>query len=133
MRPAGIAGVPLPERISMRIRKLALVAAAATLPFTLSACGGASVEDFCEQYDAIDQLEGSDGGEVKDGLEELADNVPDDAGDEVQEAVDFLAESFPEDGDLEQSIADGDVSEEEAGDLASAAETVTTYGDENCS
>ena len=116
----------------MRIRKLALAAVAATLPFTLTACGGASVEDFCEQYDAIDQLEGSEGDEVKDELEELADNVPDEAGDEVQEAVDFLAESFPEDGDLEQAIADGDVSEEEATELATAAETITSYGDENC-
>ena len=116
----------------MRIRTLALAAAAATLPFTLSACGGATVEDFCQQYDVIDQLEGSEGDEVKDELEELSDTVPDDAGDDVQEAVDFLAESFPEDGDLEQAIADGDVSEDEAQELASAAETVTTYGDENC-
>jgi hypothetical protein len=116
----------------MRIRKLALVAAAAILPFTLSACGGATVEDFCEQYDAIDQLGESEGDQVKDELEELADNVPDDAGDDVQGAVDFMAENFPEDGDLERALGDDDVSEEEVEEFASAADTVTAYGDENC-
>ena len=120
------------ERTPMRIRTLAPVAVAAILPFTLSACGGATVEDFCEQYDVINQLGESDGDRVKGELEELADSVPDDAGDDVREAVAFMADIFPEDGDLERALRDGDVSDEEAEEFASAAEVLTPYVDENC-
>ncbi|WP_104525542.1 hypothetical protein [Blastococcus atacamensis] len=116
----------------MRIRRLALVAAATTLPFTLTACGGASVEDFCEQYEAIDQIDDEDADQAKDAFEELADNVPDDAGDDVEEAAKFLAENMPEDGDFEAAVENGDLSEDDAQEFASAAETVQGYGDENC-
>ena len=116
----------------MRIRKLALVAAAATLPFTLSACGGASVEDFCEQFEAIDQMEGEDGGEVKDAFDKLADVVPDDAGEDVEQAATFLSDNFPEDADFETALEEGDLSQEDAEEFASSAETIQAYGDENC-
>ena len=43
----------------MRIRKIALVAAAVTLPVGLSGCGGGSVEEFCAQYLATAELERS--------------------------------------------------------------------------
>lgn len=116
----------------MRIRKLVLVAAAAALPFGLSACGGASVADFCEQFQAIDQLEESDVDQAKERFQELSENVPDDAGDDVREAADFLAENFPSDGDLAEAIGSGDLSEDDAQGFASAADTVGTYGQENC-
>ncbi|MCA0147025.1 hypothetical protein [Blastococcus sp. LR1] len=116
----------------MRIRKLALAAAVAALPFSLTACGGASVEDFCEQYEAIDQMEDDETDEAKDAFDELAGNVPDDAGNEVEEAAKFLAENFPEDGDFEAAVENGDLSEEDAEEFAAAADTVQSYGDENC-
>ena len=116
----------------MRIRKLALVAAAAALPFTLTACGGASVDDFCEQYEAIDQIEDEDADEAKEAFEKLADNIPDDAGDDVEESAKFLAENMPEDGDFEAAVESGDLDEEDAEEFASSAETVQAYGDENC-
>jgi len=116
----------------MRIRRLAPAAVAAILPLTLAACGGASVEDFCEQYQAIDQLEEADADQAKGRLEELADNVPDEAGDEVQDAVGFLAENFPADGDIEGAVGRGDLSAEEAERFGTAGETVASYGEENC-
>ena len=116
----------------MRIRTLARVAAVVTLPFGLTACGGASVDDFCEQYEAIDQIEEADVDRAKEELEELADNVPDEAGDDLREAVEFMAETFPSDGDLAAAIDSGELSQEEAQEFLSAAETVTTYGSENC-
>lgn len=115
----------------MHIRKLVLVAAAAALPFTLTACGGASVEDFCEQFQGIDELGDGDADQAKDKLSELADNVPSNA-DDVQKAVDFMAESFPADGDLEKAIQDGDVSGDEAAKFGSAATTITDYAGKNC-
>ncbi|TYP86488.1 hypothetical protein [Blastococcus xanthinilyticus] len=113
----------------MRIRKLALVAAAATLPLGLTACGGgASVDDFCEQFESIDQIAEEDADQAKGELEELADVVPEEAGDDVQEAVDLLAEDFPADGDIEGAIASGDLTEE----FLTAAQAVESYGSENC-
>ncbi|TFV45991.1 hypothetical protein [Blastococcus sp. TF02A-35] len=116
----------------MRIRKLALVAAATALPFSLTACGGAGVEDFCEQYEAIDQIEDEDVDQAKDAFDELADNVPDDAGDDVKEAATFMADNFPEDGDFEQAVESGDFDQETAEKFATSAETVQGYGEENC-
>ena len=116
----------------MRIRRLVLVAAAATLPLGLTACGGASVDDFCEQYEAIDQLDEADADEAKDLFEELSESVPDEAGDDVQESADFLAANFPSDGDLEGAVASGDLSTEDAQEFGAAAETVSAYGEENC-
>ncbi|NEK84866.1 hypothetical protein GCU60_03665 [Blastococcus saxobsidens] len=116
----------------MRIRKLVLVAAAATLPLGLTSCGGASVEDFCEQYEAIDQLEESDADQAKGLFEDLSENVPDEAGDDVKEAADYLAENFPSDGDIEAAVESGDMGTDDAQEFASAADTVSSYGDENC-
>ncbi|MDK3255112.1 hypothetical protein [Blastococcus capsensis] len=113
-------------------RKLALVVAAATLPFGLTGCGGASVADFCEQYEAIEQIEAADADRAKDELEELAGNVPDEAGDDVREAAELMAETFPSDGDLGAAIESGDLTEEDAQEFLAAAETVTTYGTETC-
>ncbi|CCG01052.1 hypothetical protein [Blastococcus saxobsidens] len=116
----------------MRIRKLALVAAAAAPPFGLTACGGAGVDDFCAQYEAIDQIQEADVDQAKAELEELAENVPDEAGDDVQEAADLMAETFPSDGDLDAAIGSGALTEEDAQEFLAAVETVTTYGTENC-
>jgi hypothetical protein len=116
----------------MRIRTLALAAAVAALPFSLSACGGASVADFCEQYDAIDQIGQDDAGKVKGALEELSDVVPDEAGDDVQDAVDTLADTFPDDGDLEAAANDGDLTDDDAREIGEAGETISSYADENC-
>ncbi|SEL27311.1 hypothetical protein SAMN04515665_110139 [Blastococcus sp. DSM 46786] len=116
----------------MRIRPLAVAAVAAALPLSLSACGGASVEDFCAQYEAIDQIQSDETDQAKAELEELADVVPDEAGDEVQEAADLMAEMFPADGDLEGAVTSGELSEDDAQEFLSAAGTVTGYGDENC-
>jgi len=116
----------------MRIRTLAVVAVASALPFGLTACGGPGVEDFCEQYEAIGRAEVSDGAEIRNELEELADSVPDDAGGDVQQAADLLADDFPEDGDLARAVESGDVGEEEANEFAAAVDTIASYGDENC-
>ncbi|MGY1724060.1 hypothetical protein [Blastococcus sp. SYSU DS0533] len=116
----------------MRLRPLAVATVAAALPFSLSACGGAGVEDFCAQYDAIDQIQSDETDQAKAELEELADVVPDEAGDEVQEAVDLMAEMFPADGDLEGAVTSGELSEDDAQEFLAAAGTVTGYGDENC-
>ncbi|RBY93630.1 hypothetical protein DQ237_16755 [Blastococcus sp. TF02-8] len=116
----------------MRIRMIGLAAVAATLPLGLAACGGPSVEDFCDQYQAIDQLEDEDAGKAKDAFDELADNVPDDAGKDVEEAVSFMADNFPEDGDFEKAVSNGDLDEDDAQKFSESAETVTAYGDKNC-
>lgn len=116
----------------MRMRKLALVTATAALPFALTACGGASVDDFCAQFEAIGQIQEADVDQAEAELEELAENVPDEAGDEVREAVDLMVEAFPSDGDLGAAVESGDLSEEDAQEFLAAAEIVTTYGAENC-
>lgn len=116
----------------MRIRPLAVAAVAAVLPFSLAACGGASVEDFCAQYAAIDDLGGSDAAEIKPALEELAGTVPDEAGDEVAQAVDTMAEVFPSEGEFQEAMESGDLSPEDLQELGQAGETVSAYAGENC-
>jgi transcriptional regulator GlxA family with amidase domain len=115
----------------MRIRTLAVAAAAAALPFSLAACGGASVEDFCERYLATSEIEPEDGEQAQELLEEMADSVPDDAED-VEEAVRYMAENFPADVALEDAVAEEEMSEEELEQFFAAADTVSAYGEENC-
>ncbi|MCF6744911.1 hypothetical protein E9529_11580 [Blastococcus sp. KM273128] len=120
----------------MRIRKLAVATAAAVLPLGLSACGGPSVDDFCEQYLATAEIEPEDGEQAREVLAEMADNVPDDA-EEVEEAVRYMADNFPDDEALEDAAAEDAaaeeaMSEEELEEFFAAADTVSAYGDENC-
>ncbi|MGY1826706.1 MULTISPECIES: hypothetical protein [unclassified Blastococcus] len=118
----------------MRIRRLAVAATVAALPFSLSACGGgASVEDFCDRYASIDELGDSDAAEIKAALEELAGTVPDEAGAEVAQAVETMAEVFPSEGRFEEAMESGDLSLEELQELGEAGETVSAYAEENCS
>ena len=116
----------------MRIRELVLLAAVATVPLGLTACGGPSVEDFCEQYLATAEIEPEDGEEARQVLEDLADSVPDEAADEVHDAAQHMAEAFPEDGDLTGAVERGEFSEEDAKEYLAAADTVSAYGEENC-
>ncbi|MCZ2858778.1 hypothetical protein [Blastococcus sp. VKM Ac-2987] len=116
----------------MRIRKIVLVAAAVTLPVGLSGCGGGSVEEFCAQYLATAEIEPRDGDEAQRVLESMADSVPDGA-DEVEDAVRYMADTFPDDADLEGAVAGGELGDEQLAEFLAAADTVSAYGDENCS
>lgn len=115
----------------MRIRKLAVVTAATVLPLGLTACGGPSVDDFCEQYLATAEIEPEDGERAREVLAEMADNVPDDA-EEVEEAVRYMADYFPDDAALEDAAAEEAMSEEQLEEFFAAADTVSAYGDANC-
>ncbi|MGY2001555.1 hypothetical protein [Blastococcus sp. SYSU DS1024] len=115
----------------MRIRGLVLLAAVATVPLGLTACGGSNVEDFCEQYLATAEIEPEDGEHAREVLEDLADSVPDEA-DDVEEAARYMAENFPPAADLDSAVAEGELSEEELVEFLAAADTVSAYGDENC-
>ncbi|MGY1718238.1 hypothetical protein ACI8AG_04225 [Blastococcus sp. SYSU DS0552] len=115
----------------MRIRELVLLAAVATAPLGLTACGGSSVEDFCDQYRATAEIEPEDGEEAREVLEDLADSVPDEV-DEVQEAARYMAENFPAAGDLDSAVVEGQLGEEELTEFLAAADTVSAYGDEYC-
>ncbi|PZU47791.1 MAG: hypothetical protein DI571_04080 [Arsenicicoccus sp.] len=116
----------------MRIRKIALVAAAVTLPLGLTACGGGSVEDFCQQYLATAEIEPADEEEAQRVLASMADSVPDEA-EEVEDAVRYMAENFPAATDLESAVAEGELSDAELEEFLAAADTVSAYGDANCS
>ena len=116
----------------MRIRKLALVTAAATLPLALTACGGTSQADFCEEWATLNQLGEAPPAQAKDAFEELADSVPDEAGAEVEDAARFLAGTYPPDNDLQRAVENGSVTQEEADQFPAAIETVSAYADENC-
>ncbi|MGY1884194.1 hypothetical protein ACI799_02665 [Blastococcus sp. SYSU DS0753] len=116
----------------MRIRKLALLTAAATLPLGLTACGGASLADFCEEWTTLNQLGEAEPAQAQDAFEELAESVPDEAGAEVEDAARFLAATYPPEGDLRRAVENGSVTQEEADRFQSAIETVAAYADQNC-
>lgn len=122
----------------MRLRELAIAAAVVTLPVGLTACGGASEEEFCTTYKAIyatdDEREeaGIDRVDEEDGLDELYGNVPDSADDEVKDAAEYLADNHSGSADLRERTDAGELSDAEQDRMFGALSTFASYGQETC-
>ena len=110
----------------MKSSKLALFSVVAL--FALGACGGdggGDVQAFCDKQEEIDSLDISDTESMKNAIEEVVDEAPEEIRDDVEVLADALAE-------LDEIDTPEEAQEIMTTEIQEASERIEKWVDENC-